>query len=93
MRSLFLQSLEPIYKQLGEKMKKLSPDVVIAKMDATANDKMPGFAVSGFPTIYFAAKDAKDKVGERRNDASMCLHGPTVEPCIVAMRAKAVESV
>ena len=67
MRSLFLQSLEPIYKQLGEKMKKLSPDVVIAKMDATANDKMPGFAVSGFPTIYFAAKDAKDKVGERRN--------------------------
>ena len=56
------QSLEPIYKQLGEKFKKLSPDVVIAKMDATANDKMPGYEVSGFPTIYFAPKNAKDKV-------------------------------
>ena len=44
-------------------MKALSPDVVIAKMDATANDKMPGYEVSGFPTLYFAPKNAKDKVG------------------------------
>ena len=56
------QSLEPIYKKLGEKFKKLSPDVVIAKMDATANDKMPGYEVSGFPTLYFAPKGGKDQV-------------------------------
>ena len=71
------QSLEPIYKKLGEKFKKLSPNVVIAKMDATANDKMPGFEVSGFPTIYFAPKDNKDKV-----------RGYCVESCLVIVRSR-----
>lgn len=65
------KTLEPIYKQLGEKVKKTSPDVVIAKMDATANDKMPGYEVSGFPTIYFAAKDAKDKPISYSGDRSL----------------------
>jgi len=65
------KSLEPIYKQLGEKFKKLSPDVVIAKMDATANDKMPGYEVSGFPTIYFAPKNAKDKPISYSGDRSL----------------------
>merc|ERR1711881_118566 len=29
-------------------------DIVIAKIDATANDSPSQFAVSGFPTIYFS---------------------------------------
>lgn len=55
------KSLDPIYKQLAEKFKKLSPNVVISKMDATANDKMAGYEVNGFPTIYFALAGGKDK--------------------------------
>lgn len=47
------KKLEPIYKQLAEKFvdnKKL----VIAKMDATANDVAMGYDYTGFPTIYFS---------------------------------------
>jgi len=33
--------------------------IVIAKMDATANDVSLPFAISGFPTIYFAPKNGK----------------------------------
>ena len=49
------KSLEPKYKELGKKYK-AENNLVIAKMDATANDAMPGFEVEGFPTIYFAPK-------------------------------------
>jgi protein disulfide isomerase family A protein 3 len=33
---------------------------VIAKMDATANDVPAPYDVRGFPTIYFAPKNAKN---------------------------------
>lgn len=49
------KNLEPKYKELGKKYKN-EKDLVIAKMDATANDVPSGFNVEGFPTIYFAAK-------------------------------------
>ncbi|XP_068693419.1 protein disulfide-isomerase A3-like [Montipora foliosa] len=54
------KNLEPIYKELGEKVKDVK-DVVIAKMDATANDVPPPFKVEGFPTIYFASMNNKDQ--------------------------------
>lgn len=38
---------------------KENEDLVIAKIDATANDAPAQFAVSGFPTIYWAPKDNK----------------------------------
>ena len=54
------KALEPIYKKLGKHFKD-EPNIVIAKMDATANDVPSGFAVEGFPTIYFApANDKKN---------------------------------
>jgi protein disulfide isomerase family A protein 3 len=34
--------------------------IVIAKMDATANDVPAPYDVRGFPTIYFAPKNAKN---------------------------------
>lgn len=41
----------PTWEELGETMK---GKVVIAKMDATANEvDVPGLAVKGFPTLYF----------------------------------------
>jgi hypothetical protein len=41
----------PTWEELGETMK---GKVVIAKMDATANEiDVPGVAVKGFPTLYF----------------------------------------
>ena len=52
------KSLAPIYDELGEKMEK--EDVVIAKMDATANDVPPQFQVQGFPTLYWVPKGAVD---------------------------------
>lgn len=33
----------------------------MAKFDATANDTPDGFAVEGFPTIYYAPSGKKDK--------------------------------
>lgn len=47
------KKLEPTYKKLAQKFvdnKKL----VIAKMDATANDVPLGYDYNGFPTIYFS---------------------------------------
>lgn len=35
-------------------------DVAIVKMDATNNDVSATYEVRGFPTLYWAPKDAKD---------------------------------
>jgi len=52
------KSLAPKYEELAEKLKDES-DIVIAKMDATANDVPKLFDVKGFPTIYFVPKGSK----------------------------------
>ncbi|KAM4028050.1 protein disulfide-isomerase A4 isoform 1-T1 [Anomaloglossus baeobatrachus] len=53
------KSLEPVYNDLGKKYR-LVPDLIIAKMDATANDiPTNNYKVEGFPTIYFALKNRK----------------------------------
>ncbi|XP_014661645.1 PREDICTED: protein disulfide-isomerase-like [Priapulus caudatus] len=53
------KSLEPIYTELGEKFKGRD-DVIIAKIDGTANE-VEGIKLEGFPTIkYFPA--GTDKV-------------------------------
>ncbi|MEE6514448.1 hypothetical protein FKM82_022596, partial [Ascaphus truei] len=53
------KSLEPVYNDLGKKYQS-EGSVVIAKMDASAND-IPSdkYKVEGFPTIYFAPKTDK----------------------------------
>lgn len=63
------KALEPVYKKLGKHFKD-QPNIVIAKMDATANDAPPEYAVEGFPTIFFApANDKRNPIkygdGER----------------------------
>ncbi|KAK2142671.1 hypothetical protein LSH36_924g00042 [Paralvinella palmiformis] len=57
--------LEPKYKELAKKYKK-ERNLVIAKMDATANDSPEQFEVSGYPTIYFAP--ANDKKNPKKYD-------------------------
>ncbi|KAM9068347.1 protein disulfide-isomerase A3 [Sarcophilus harrisii] len=52
------KNLEPKYKELGEKLSK-DPNIVIAKMDATANDVPSPYEVRGFPTIYFSPANSK----------------------------------
>ena len=65
------KSLEPIYKKLGQKYKN-EKSLVIAKIDATANDVPPEYTVEGFPTIYFAPPGKKSNPmkydGERTLD-------------------------
>ncbi|XP_032479701.1 protein disulfide-isomerase A3 isoform X2 [Phocoena sinus] len=53
-----VKNLEPKYKELGEKLRK-DPNIVIAKMDATANDVPSPYEVRGFPTIYFSPANKK----------------------------------
>lgn len=52
------KSLEPIYKKLGQKYQS-EKNLVVAKIDATANDVPPEYKVEGFPTIYFAPSGKK----------------------------------
>jgi hypothetical protein len=42
-------------------MKKYSDTLTIAKIDATANDLPPNFPTKGYPTIFFAPANNKDK--------------------------------
>jgi len=51
------KSLAPIWDKLGKQLE--DDDVVIGKMDATANDVPPSFEVQGFPTIYFKSADGQ----------------------------------
>eukprot|EP00286_Rhodomonas_abbreviata_P005498 CAMPEP_0181335818 /NCGR_PEP_ID=MMETSP1101-20121128/27051_1 /TAXON_ID=46948 /ORGANISM="Rhodomonas abbreviata, Strain Caron Lab Isolate" /LENGTH=481 /DNA_ID=CAMNT_0023445997 /DNA_START=60 /DNA_END=1505 /DNA_ORIENTATION=+ len=53
------KKLAPVWDDLGEKMAS-SENVVIAKMDSTANEvDVPGLSVKGFPTLYFFKGDDK----------------------------------
>lgn len=52
------KSLAPKYEELATKLAS-EDDVVIAKMDATANDVPSAYNVRGFPTLYFAPKNSK----------------------------------
>ena len=50
------KTLEPKYKELAEKLKH-NKDLIIAKIDGTANDLPPQFHTNGFPTIFFVPAD------------------------------------
>jgi len=49
------KTLAPKWDELGSKLKN-DPNIVIAKLDATANDYPSYYAVQGYPTIYFKPK-------------------------------------
>lgn len=53
------KSLAPKYEELAQKLAK-EDSIVIAKMDATANDVPKPYEVQGFPTIYYAPKGSKN---------------------------------
>jgi len=53
------KTLEPKFNELGEKLAGVK-DVVIAKVDATANGVPPPYDVQGFPTLYWAPMGSKD---------------------------------
>ena len=49
--------LAPKYEELADKLK--DEDVIVAKMDVTANDLPDGYEVRGVPTIYWLPKNTK----------------------------------
>lgn len=64
------KQLAPIWDQLGEKFKD-SADIVVAKMDSTANE-LSDVKIQGFPTIKYFPKDSDEIVdynGERTLEA------------------------
>jgi len=64
------KKLDPIYKNLAKQFKN-SKNLVIAKMDATANDTPDGYSASGYPTIYFATAGNKQTPISYSGDRSL----------------------
>ena len=68
------KKLAPTYEELGKKVKSKTDKIVIAKIDATANEiDVPGVNVKGFPTLYFfkgndKANPVKYEKGREVND-------------------------
>lgn len=52
------KNLMPKYEEAASKLKN-EPNLVLAAMDATANDVPSPYQVRGFPTIYFVPKGKK----------------------------------
>eukprot|EP00049_Salpingoeca_infusionum_P007732 m.125544 g.125544 ORF g.125544 m.125544 type:complete len:477 (+) comp13804_c0_seq1:67-1497(+) len=51
------KKLAPVWDELGEKM--ANQPVVIAKIDATANDFSPAFGVRGYPSLFWVPAGSK----------------------------------
>jgi len=64
------KKLAPIYDQLGAWLSGV-PDVVIAKIDSTANDVDPRLGIKGFPTLKLFKAGSKDKPVEYTGDRSL----------------------
>uniref|UniRef100_A0A673Y954 Protein disulfide-isomerase n=1 Tax=Salmo trutta TaxID=8032 RepID=A0A673Y954_SALTR len=78
------KGLEPKYTELGEQLS-ADANIVIAKMDATANDVPPTYDVQGFPTIFFVPTGQKDQPrkysgGSEVNDFLNYLKEETTRP-------------
>jgi len=56
------KKLAPVWEELAEELKDV-PNLVIAKLDATAND-VQGLAVKGYPTLNFYSMDETNKNGK-----------------------------
>jgi len=67
------KALEPAYKELAEEMAEVDTEVVIAKLDGTANDIIDDrFEVRGFPTLFFVNSEGKvTKYQEAREKDAM----------------------
>lgn len=64
------KKLAPIYDELGAALKNV-PSVVIAKMDATANDVDGKYGVRGFPTLKFFPANNKENPIDYEGDRSL----------------------
>ncbi|KAK6471429.1 protein disulfide-isomerase A3-like [Huso huso] len=82
------KNLEPKYNELGEKLAN-DPNIVIAKMDATANDVPPNYDVQGFPALYFVPKGSKES--PKRYEASL-LGGREVSDFINYLKREATST-
>ncbi|GAB6026333.1 Protein O-glucosyltransferase 2 [Chamberlinius hualienensis] len=54
------KSFEPVYVKAAKQLAKEIKTLVVAKMDAAANDVPPPFEVEGFPTIYYVPQADKE---------------------------------
>eukprot|EP00325_Prymnesiales_sp_UTEX-LB-985_P003561 CAMPEP_0174712024 /NCGR_PEP_ID=MMETSP1094-20130205/13152_1 /TAXON_ID=156173 /ORGANISM="Chrysochromulina brevifilum, Strain UTEX LB 985" /LENGTH=470 /DNA_ID=CAMNT_0015911035 /DNA_START=23 /DNA_END=1435 /DNA_ORIENTATION=+ len=67
------KALVPEYAKAATELAMEAPNVVLAKMDATAHDPPSGYDVSGYPTLYFVKAGEGSKPipydGERQADA------------------------
>ena len=64
------KSLAPIYEEFAQSVKD-DENLVVAKMDATANDLLTGYSAEGFPTIYWRAKGKDSKPEKYTGDRTV----------------------
>jgi len=62
--------LAPIYEELGKAFENVQ-NVVVAKIDATANDVNPALGIRGFPTIKFFPANNKQNPIDYNGDRTL----------------------
>ena len=88
------KGLAPKLRALADRAKEEAPELVIAQMDATANDPPSAFASQGYPTVFLAAASAKGKAEPVKWQYRSSVHeaGSEVEDLIEFVDRHAVNS-
>ena len=81
------KKLKPAYAAAAKAIARDTKSIIFAKMDATAHTPPQGFAVDGYPSIYFVAASANAELRQETLQLSLQEAMIAQRPRILSSRA------